>query len=117
MHREASVLNVNKNGTYGQHHRLPEIDMTTLDDGRGHAMVGAPRCGARTRAGTPCRAPARRGRARCRMHGGADGSGAQPGNRNAFKHGLYSAETKARRRALRSLIRQSEKLMRDLDGT
>lgn len=30
----------------------------------------APRCGARTRAGCPCRAPAIRGRLRCRMHGG-----------------------------------------------
>jgi hypothetical protein len=30
----------------------------------------APRCGARTRAGCPCRAPAIHGRARCRMHGG-----------------------------------------------
>jgi len=30
----------------------------------------APRCGARTRAGGPCRAPAIRGKLRCRMHGG-----------------------------------------------
>jgi hypothetical protein len=30
----------------------------------------APRCGARTRAGCPCRAPAIRGKLRCRMHGG-----------------------------------------------
>jgi hypothetical protein len=29
-----------------------------------------PRCGARTRAGCPCRAPALRGKLRCRMHGG-----------------------------------------------
>lgn len=29
-----------------------------------------PRCGARTRAGTPCKARAMDGRARCRMHGG-----------------------------------------------
>lgn len=31
----------------------------------------SPRCGARTRAGCPCRAPALRGKARCRRHGGA----------------------------------------------
>ena len=29
----------------------------------------APRCGARTRAGLPCRAPAVRGKTRCRLHG------------------------------------------------
>ena len=31
----------------------------------------APRCGAKTRSGCPCRAPAIRGKLRCRMHGGA----------------------------------------------
>jgi hypothetical protein len=36
----------------------------------------APRCGARTRSGEPCQGPAVRGRMRCRMHGGAAGSGA-----------------------------------------
>ncbi len=30
----------------------------------------APRCGAKTRSGTPCKGPAVRGRARCRLHGG-----------------------------------------------
>ncbi len=30
----------------------------------------APRCGARTRSGCPCQAPAIRGKRRCRMHGG-----------------------------------------------
>ncbi|MGB0632415.1 MAG: HGGxSTG domain-containing protein [Alphaproteobacteria bacterium] len=46
-------------------------------------MRAAPRCGARTRAGTSCASPAVRGRCRCRMHGGARGSGAPRGNRNA----------------------------------
>ena len=32
-------------------------------------MAKAPRCGARTRAGSPCRQAAVKGRARCRMHG------------------------------------------------
>ncbi|WP_439619372.1 HGGxSTG domain-containing protein [Hyphomonas sp.] len=50
-------------------------------------------CGARTRAGVPCKArPMRNGR--CRMHGGTS-PGAQKGNRNAWKHGQYSAETVA----------------------
>ena len=65
----------------------------------------SPRCGACTRAGAPCRAPAVRARRRCRMHGGAKGTGAPPGNRNAQKHGHYSAAAKAERRALRARMR------------
>ena len=42
------------------------------------------------------------------MHGGAAGSGAQPGNRNAFKHGAYSAEAVRERRNLRALIEDIE---------
>ena len=38
-------------------------------------LFDTPRCGARTRNGTACRSPAVRGRHRCRMHGGARGSG------------------------------------------
>jgi hypothetical protein len=34
------------------------------------------RCGARTRSGAPCKSAPVTGRRRCRMHGGADGSGA-----------------------------------------
>ncbi|ATE64085.1 HGGxSTG domain-containing protein [Rhizorhabdus dicambivorans] len=50
----------------------------------------APRCGARTRAGRPCRAPAVHGHRRCRMHGGK-GSGARRGNLHGWKHGTRSA--------------------------
>ncbi len=66
------------------------------------------RCGARTRAGTPCRAPAAKGKRRCRRHGGAPGSGAHPGNRNVRKHGFYTKEAIAERRRLRALIRGME---------
>lgn len=69
------------------------------------ALASAPRCGARTRAGTPCRAPAVTGRRRCRLHGGAAVSGAPRGNTNALKHGFYSAEAIAERKRLRALIR------------
>jgi hypothetical protein len=68
-------------------------------------MKQAPRCGARTRRGTPCQSPTVRGKVRCRMHGGAEGGGAPCGNRNAWKHGLYTAEAIARRREVASLIR------------
>jgi hypothetical protein len=63
------------------------------------------RCRARTRCGTPCRQPAVSGKARCRMHGGAEGSGGQSGNHNALKHGRYTAKAIAQRREVAALIR------------
>jgi hypothetical protein len=67
----------------------------------------APRCGARTRSGEPCRAPAVRGRKRCRMHGGAEGSGAPKGERNGnYKHGHFTQEAVELRRQIRALIAQ-----------
>ena len=53
----------------------------------------------------PCQSPAVKGRKRCHMHGGAEGSGGQPGNRNAWKHGRYTAEAIARRREVAALLR------------
>lgn len=41
-------------------------------------------CGAKTRSGQPCQNPPVTGKSRCRMHGGAAGSGRPP------THGLYS---------------------------
>lgn len=78
-------------------------------------MRESPRCGARTRRGTPCEAPAVRGKARCRMHGGARGSGAPPGNRNALKHGNYTREAIAERRQLRELIRAAERTLSEIE--
>ena len=43
-------------------------------------------CGAKTRAEPPCRSRPVPDRTRCRMHGGAPGSGSQIGNKNALKH-------------------------------
>ncbi len=47
-------------------------------------------CGARTAADTPCTLEPSHENGRCRFHGGFDLTGAQPGNRNATIHGLYS---------------------------
>ena len=69
-------------------------------------MNRSQRCGARTRCGRPCRSPAVNGRKRCRMHGGAIGSGARAGNTNALKHGRYSREMLEFRRAVRELLRE-----------
>jgi hypothetical protein len=45
------------------------------------------------------------------MHGGAAGSGAQAGNKNALKHGRYTRELIEFRRTVRELLRESsEKL-------
>jgi hypothetical protein len=66
----------------------------------------APRCLARTRSGTPCLKPAAKGKKRCRLHGGAEGSGAPRGERNgSYRHGLYTREAIAERKAMRELIR------------
>jgi uncharacterized protein YjcR len=65
-------------------------------------MRQAPRCGAKTRAGTPCRSPAMPN-GRCRMHGGPS-PGAPKGNRNALKHGRYTKEAIANRRQLSGML-------------
>lgn len=74
------------------------------------SMREAPRCGAKTRQGTSCQAPAIKGKARCRMHGGK-GSGAPLGNQNAFKHGLYTADSLDLRRHVNALMREGRKVI------
>ncbi len=74
-------------------------------------MRTSPRCGAKTRKGTPCQAPALSGKARCRMHGGAAGSGAPKGNQNALKHGLHTKEALALRKHVRELLRNGKELI------
>ena len=75
-------------------------------------LAKARRCGAKTRAGQPCRQAAVKGRTRCRMHGGAEGSGGPSGNRNGnFKHGLFTRESKIVRRDMRAKIREIQGLL------
>ena len=78
-------------------------------------MLSSQRCGARTRSGKPCASPAVRGKKRCRMHGGAFGSGAPRGNKNALKHGLYTREAIAQRRQLQELLKRSRALLLKID--
>jgi hypothetical protein len=69
------------------------------------ALREATRCGARTRHGKRCQSPIVKGKRRCRMHGGAKGSGAPKGERNgSYRHGFYTSKAIAERRALRALI-------------
>jgi len=46
---------------------------------------------------------------RCRMHGGKS-TGAPMGNKNALKHGNYTAEAIANRRYVRELVRECNRL-------
>jgi hypothetical protein len=72
------------------------------------------RCGAKTRAGTPCRTPPVRGRTRCRMHGGTS-PGAPKGNRYAWKHGWYSAAAIAERRRFRALLKSLQEGLEEVN--
>lgn len=49
------------------------------------------------------------------MHGGAIGSGAPVGNKNALRHGWYTAEAITRRRYLSDLIRQSRAVVAKIE--
>ena len=67
-------------------------------------MHASRRCGAHSRrSGKPCQSPATKN-GRCRLHGGKS-TGAPKGNRNAWKHGNYSAREKARRMMMSILLR------------
>ena len=72
-------------------------------------------CGAKTRSGTPCTSKAEEGKRRCRIHGGAKGSGGQLGNKNAFKHGYYCQESIAQRSQIHKLIQDYRKLCKDMN--
>jgi hypothetical protein len=48
----------------------------------------------------------------CRMHGA--GGGAREGNRNAWRHGNYSAEAIETRRTITALMRQTRQLVETL---
>jgi uncharacterized protein YjcR len=78
-------------------------------------MLASPRCGAATRHRTQCRAPAVAGRKRCRMHGGAKGSGAPEGNQNALKHGTFSRAAFSERAEVRALMDEAAELLQGLN--
>jgi len=78
------------------------------------AMRTSPRCGARVRSGGACRSPAVRGKKRCRMHGGARGSGAPSENQNARKHGMFTRDAIAERRQIQALLGEARKLLEEM---
>ncbi|GIQ79054.1 HGGxSTG domain-containing protein [Bradyrhizobium sp. RD5-C2] len=74
-------------------------------------MLASLRCGAKTRRGGACRAPAVHGKTRCRMHGGAPGSGAPRANQNARKHGSFTRDAIAERRQIQVLLGEARRLL------
>ncbi len=81
--------------------------------------MNAPRCGAKTRKGTPCEAPAM-ANGRCRMHGGKSTGPRTPegldrSRKANFKHGHYSAESMASRRYISQLLRKSRKTIEQIE--
>jgi uncharacterized protein YjcR len=49
------------------------------------------------------------------MHGGASGSGAPKGNRNALKTGAHTAEMKAFREELREIVQETRELLKTFE--
>jgi hypothetical protein len=75
----------------------------------------APRCGAKTRAGCPCRSPAM-ANSRCRMHGGAStGPRTEAGlarlRAARTTHGFYGAESQAALRRTDDFIAETRALV------
>jgi uncharacterized protein YjcR len=74
----------------------------------------ASRCRAKSkRSGLQCQAPAVRGASVCRMHGA--GGGAPQGNRNALKHGKFTAEGLTLKRQINALARMTRATMRAIE--
>jgi len=81
----------------------------------------APRCGAKTRKGTPCMGPAM-ANGRCRMHGGKSTGprtpeGLERSRKANFRHGFYSREMIAERKYVRQILRSSRETLEEIDGS
>ena len=71
-------------------------------------------CGARTRSGTPCQNLPVDGKKRCFQHGCAPGAGAPFGNKNAWKHGMYSASAVAERQSLNAYLKEMQDMVKQI---
>jgi hypothetical protein len=84
-------------------------------------FLKAPRCGAKTRRGIPCRAPAMRN-GRCRLHGGKSTGPRTPEGlarmrKGKTKHGLYSAEAIKFRRLVNLILKRARGHLRQMIET
>ena len=79
------------------------------------SLSACPKCYAKTRSGSPCRSPSVKGKLRCRMHGGAAGSGAPCRERNgAYRTGDFTREAIAERRMISALVAECRALAKSL---
>ncbi|HFF3338160.1 HGGxSTG domain-containing protein [Legionella pneumophila subsp. fraseri] len=83
-----------------------KINPIHTDNTNFYPFLKSPRCGAKTRKATTCQAPAVRNKKRCRMHGGARGSGAPVGSQNALKHGFCTEEVKQLKKEIKLLYKE-----------
>jgi hypothetical protein len=79
----------------------------------------APRCGAKTRKGTPCRAPAMKN-GRCRMHGGKSTGPRTPeglakSRKANWKHGFYSKKAIEERRLMRQFMEGCKEFLEEIN--
>ncbi len=72
----------------------------------------ASRCGAKTRQGIPCKAPAMKN-GRCRMHGGKS-PGGPVGNQYALKHGLRTKSAIEEQKRINQLLRECKDLIEEI---
>jgi hypothetical protein len=77
-------------------------------------MLASPRCGAKIRCGGSCRSPAVRGKRRCRMHGGAPGSGAQGQTRTRVGTACSRGDAIAERKQIQALLGEARKLLQTM---
>jgi hypothetical protein len=78
----------------------------------------APRCGAKTRRGTPCRAPAM-SNGRCRLHGGKStgprtAEGLERCRQAHWKHGIYSAQARAERQRVSAFLKKCDEAIKEI---
>ena len=84
---------------------LKNLEINPMKQDHSRLSQAPPRCGAKTRGGTPCHSPPMAGRKRCRLHGGLS-PGAPRGSRNGnFRQGDWTLEAIAERKWVRSLVR------------
>lgn len=95
---------------------ISDLDLTRPSEPLEARLRSAPRCGAKTRAGTPCLGPAVHGRARCRMHGGKSPGGPCGAANGRYSHGERTKEAKAFRRAAAALRGSAQALLKGLEG-
>ena len=98
--------------------RIKKLVLLKNGNPQGNPM-NAPRCGARTRKGTLCKAPAM-SNGRCRMHGGKSTGprtpeGLERSRKANFKHGFYSAESIAERKIFRQLLLNSRETIEQIE--